>query len=132
MLASMTDIDETEHPDEELPEGVRWAKLAGRWVQVQLPNDTQLGVFAQQQRVTSRLAGSLNEEDIRKAMKAMAIIMNIFQNTLVREDDQEWAVDMMASRKLDAREVVDLLAVFNKEKPRAVAPTAKRARPARR
>lgn len=132
MLASMTDIDEAQEPDEKLPEGARWAKLNGRWVQVRMPNDTQLGVFAQQQRITSRMAGSLNEEDIKKAMKAMAIIMNIFQDTLVREDDQEWAVDMMVARQLDAREVVGLLAVFNEEKPRAVAPTAKRARPARR
>lgn len=132
MLISMTDADVVEETEEVLPEGVMWATLAGRQVQVQMPNDTQLSVFAQQQRVVSRLAGSLDEVDIKKAMRAMAIIMNIFQDTLVREDDQEWAVDMMADRKLDAREVVGLLAVFNKEKPRAVTPTAKRARPSRR
>ena len=133
MLISMTDADAVvEETEEELPEGAMWATLAGRQVQVQMPNDTQLSVFAQQQRVVSRLAGSLDEADIKRAMRAMAIIMNIFQDTLVREDDQEWAVDMMATRKLDAREVVGLLSVFNKEKPRAVAPTAKRARPARR
>lgn len=133
MLASMTDIEEVEKPEEELPDGVKWAKLADRWVKVQMPNDTQLSVFAQQQRTVSRLAGSQDPEDIKKAMRAMAIIMNIFQTTLVDEEVQEWAVDMMAGRKLDVREVVDILAVFNEErKVNATTPKAKRARPVRR
>lgn len=88
--------------------------LQGRDITVKLPTETQFALLAQQARGAA-------SGDRHRAVKALAIIMDIIEN-LIDEADRDYVTDLMSAGNVDAKEILGLLEAFKGEETASARP----------